>query len=130
MSWLLLTLILSMHGSTTKLSTNSATDNLNTAHYYNHNFYAIDESRIRQHSTDFNNADYMADITTATSDPFHCQPFTLSTLNPRHNTHTSTTSLLIQFIANFQYTSNFHKVLIPSRFSLITLSSSIMPFLP
>jgi len=54
MSWLLLTLILSMHGLTMKLSANSATDNLNTAHHYNHNFYAIDESRIRQHSTDFN----------------------------------------------------------------------------
>ena len=70
MCWLLLTLILSMYGSTMKLSTTSATDNLNTAHYYNHNFYAIDESRIWQHSTDFNNADYTADVNTATSDPF------------------------------------------------------------
>ena len=131
MSWLLLTLILSMHGSTTKLSTNSATDNLNTAHYYNHNFYVIDKCRIWQHSTDFNKADYVADITTDTSDPFPLPTiYPLSTLNPRHNTHTSTTSLLIPFIANFQYTSTYHKVPFASRFSPITLSSSIMPILP
>jgi hypothetical protein len=33
----------------------SATDNLNTAHYYNQNFYARDESSNRQHSTSFGN---------------------------------------------------------------------------
>jgi hypothetical protein len=50
-------------------STTSATDNLNTAHHYNHNFKARDESRIRQHSTTFgNNAEGTTDVATATSD--------------------------------------------------------------
>jgi hypothetical protein len=52
-------------------SATSATDNVNTAHYYNQNFYARDESKIRQHSTTFNNnAEGTTDVATATSDPF------------------------------------------------------------
>jgi len=36
-------------------STTSATDNLNSAHYYNHNFYFRDESMIQHHPTTFGN---------------------------------------------------------------------------
>jgi hypothetical protein len=51
-------------------SKTSVTDNLNTAHYYNHNFYIRDEYKIRQQSTNFGNKDEDATgVVTTTSDP-------------------------------------------------------------
>jgi hypothetical protein len=53
----------------TQKNTNSASCNLNTAHYYNHNFYIRDECRIRQHSKNFGNNDEGATgVATTTSD--------------------------------------------------------------
>jgi hypothetical protein len=71
--WSLLAALVAVSAQVLPPSQNSATsasENLNTAHYYNQNFYARDESRVRQHSTTFgNNAEGTTDVATATSDP-------------------------------------------------------------
>jgi len=100
-------------------SATSATENLNTAHYYNQNFYARDESRIRQHSTTFgNNAEGTTDVATATSDPLP-----LSAIDPLypnypaqhpHFYHIAPYPVYSPFS---QYTNALYDVPIASRFS-------------
>lgn len=79
----------------TQNSTASATNNLNTVHYYNYNFYARDKSRIRQHSTNFdNNAEGMTEVVTTETDPLPLPVLSLPSLTSQHNTRTFNTSLL------------------------------------
>jgi hypothetical protein len=53
----------------------SASDHLNAGHYYNRNSYAIDESRIRQHTaTGANRADGTRDVAAAISAPAPLPP--------------------------------------------------------
>jgi hypothetical protein len=100
-------------------SATSATDNVNTAHYYNQNFYAKDESKIRQHWTTFsNNAEGTTDVATATSDPLP-----LPAIDPLYPNFPSQHPQFYH-IAPYpvyspvpEYTNNFHNVPIASRFS-------------
>ena len=100
-------------------SATSATDNLNTANYYNQNFYARDESRIRQHSTTFgNNAEGMTDVSTATSDPLPLPAIDPLYPNfPAQHPHYYHIAPYPVYSPVPQYTNTFHNVPIASRFS-------------
>ena len=113
-------------------SANSATDNLNPAHYYNHNFYARDESSNQPHSTTFGtNAGVMTTVTTGTSDLlplpaidplypnfpaqlpqfYHIAPYPVYNPVPNVQTHSTVYQL-------------------PHVSPLLNLSTSIMPLIP
>lgn len=100
-------------------SATSATENLNTAHYYNQNFYARDESSIRQHSTTYgNNAEGTTDVATATSDPLQLPAIDpLYTNFPAQHPHLYHIAPYPVYSSVPQYTNTFHNVPIASRFS-------------
>jgi hypothetical protein len=100
-------------------SATSATDNLNTAQYYNQNFYARDESRIRQHSTTFgNNAEGTTDVAAATSDPLPLPAIAPLYLNfPAQHPHFYHIAPYPVYSPFPQYTNTFDNIPIASRFS-------------
>jgi hypothetical protein len=100
-------------------SATSATDSLNTAHYYNQNFYAKDESRIRQQSTTFgNNAEGTTDVATATSDPLPLPAIDpLYPPFPAQHPHFYHIAPYPVYSPVPQYTNTFHNAPIASRFS-------------
>jgi len=108
-------------------SATSATDNLNTANYYNQNFYAKDESRIRQHSTTFgNNAEGTTDVSSATSDPLPLPAIDPLYLTfPAQHPHFYHIAPYPVYSPFPQYTNTFHNVPIASRFSP---HDSVLPY--
>jgi len=100
-------------------SATSATDNLNTAHHYNQNFYARDESKIRQHSTTFsNNAEGTTDVATATSDPLPLPAIDSFYPNyPAQHPHFYNVAPYPVYSPVPEYTNTFQNVPIASRFS-------------
>jgi hypothetical protein len=113
-------------------SATSASENLNTAHYYNQNFYARDESRIRQHSTTFgNNAEGTTDVTTATSDPLPLPAVEPVYPNlPVQHPHFHHTAPYPVYGTAPEYANTFHNVPIVSRFSPLyaALGDSLFPY--